>query len=96
MIRPDSYTTLLDATPTKLDEGRQAGGYCLLAGVMAAAFMFPAVGTIGLFFNRASDVVSGASGSSDGEPIQEVAPLQLIVGLDTSPAELSRTRPYYY
>ncbi|MGZ4510804.1 MAG: transglycosylase/D,D-transpeptidase PonA2 [Mycobacterium sp.] len=36
-------------------------GYCLLAGVMAAALMFPAFGTIGLFFNRASDVVSGAS-----------------------------------
>lgn len=36
-------------------------GYCLLAGVMAAALVFPAVGTMGLFFNRAADVVSGAS-----------------------------------
>src|SRR5689334_16235725 len=36
-------------------------GYCVLAGVMAAALMFPAAGTIGLFLNRASDVVSGAS-----------------------------------
>jgi membrane peptidoglycan carboxypeptidase len=36
-------------------------GLCLLAGVLAAAFMFPFVGGIGLMSNRASDVVANGS-----------------------------------
>jgi membrane peptidoglycan carboxypeptidase len=33
-------------------------GCCVLAGVVAAALMFPVAGGIGLLFNRASDVVA--------------------------------------
>ncbi len=36
-------------------------GYCLLAGVVAAALMFPVAGGIGLSFNRASDVVASGT-----------------------------------
>jgi membrane peptidoglycan carboxypeptidase len=36
-------------------------GCCLLAGVVAAALMFPVVGGIGLLFNRASDAVGDSS-----------------------------------
>jgi membrane peptidoglycan carboxypeptidase len=36
-------------------------GYCLLAGVLAAALMFPFVGGIGLMSNRAADVVANGS-----------------------------------
>src|SRR4029077_17716119 len=34
---------------------------CLLAGVLAAALMFPIAGAIGLLSNRASDVVANGS-----------------------------------
>lgn len=41
---------------------------CLLASVLAAAFMFPVVGGIGLMSNRASDVVAnGSAALVDGE-----------------------------
>ncbi|OBK71249.1 transglycosylase/D,D-transpeptidase PonA2 [Mycobacterium sp. 1274761.0] len=40
---------------------RKLAGCCLLAGVLVAAFMFPVVGSIGLFSNRASEVVAGGS-----------------------------------
>jgi membrane peptidoglycan carboxypeptidase len=36
-------------------------GYCLLAGVLAAALMFPFVGGVGLISNRAADVVANGS-----------------------------------
>ena len=36
-------------------------GWCLLAGVLAAALMFPVVGGVGLLSNRASDVVGESS-----------------------------------
>ncbi|MFV0495733.1 transglycosylase/D,D-transpeptidase PonA2 [Mycobacterium sp.] len=37
------------------------GGYCLLAGVLAAALMFPVAGGIGLMSNRASEIVANGS-----------------------------------
>src|SRR6201996_8559158 len=40
---------------------RKLAGCCLLAGVLAAALMFPVVGTVGMLSNRASDVVAGGS-----------------------------------
>ncbi len=41
---------------------------CLLASVLAAAFMFPVVGGFGLMSNRASDVVAnGSAALVDGE-----------------------------
>jgi membrane peptidoglycan carboxypeptidase len=43
-------------------------GCCLLAGVVAAALMFPTVGAVGLVSNRASDVVANGSAQLlDGE-----------------------------
>ncbi|PEG37383.1 penicillin-binding protein, partial [Mycolicibacterium agri] len=51
-----------------MSEGRPTGvliaklaGYCLLAGVVVAAMMFPLAGGVGLLSNRASDVVAGGS-----------------------------------
>jgi membrane peptidoglycan carboxypeptidase len=36
-------------------------GFCLLAGVVAAAMMFPVAGGLGLMSNRASEVVANGS-----------------------------------
>ena len=36
-------------------------GCCLLAGVLAAALMFPLAGGVGLLSNRASDIVANGS-----------------------------------
>ncbi len=51
-----------------MSEGRPAwgtasklAGYCLLAGVLSAALMFPFVGGIGLVSNQAADVVANGS-----------------------------------
>ena len=46
--------------PTSALVARLAG-CCLLAGVVAAALMFPVAGGIGLSFNRASDVVASGT-----------------------------------
>ena len=43
--------------PTSAKVAKLAG-CCLLAGLLAAALMFPVAGGIGLFFNRAFDVVA--------------------------------------
>jgi membrane peptidoglycan carboxypeptidase len=40
---------------------RRLAGCCLLAGVLAAALMFPLVGGIGLMSNQAADVVANGS-----------------------------------
>ncbi len=49
-----------EGPPTKATIARLAG-CCLLAGLVAAAMMFPVAGGIGLLFNRASDVVADDS-----------------------------------
>jgi membrane peptidoglycan carboxypeptidase len=46
--------------PTSAKVAKLAG-CCLLAGLVAAALMFPVAGGIGLFFNRAFDVVAADS-----------------------------------
>jgi membrane peptidoglycan carboxypeptidase len=46
--------------PTSVMVAKLAG-CCLLAGLLAAALMFPVAGGIGLFFNRAFDVVAADS-----------------------------------
>lgn len=46
--------------PTGVTVAKLAG-YCLLASVLVAALLFPAVGGIGLMSNRASDVVANGS-----------------------------------
>ena len=47
--------------PPTLTTVTRLAGCCVLAGVMAAALMFPLAGGIGLLFNRASDNVVGGS-----------------------------------
>ncbi len=49
-----------EGPPTKALIARLAG-CCLVAGLLAAAMMFPVAGGIGLLFNRASDVVADDS-----------------------------------
>jgi membrane peptidoglycan carboxypeptidase len=49
-----------ERVPTSAIVARLAG-HCLLAGLLAAALMFPVAGGIGLVFNRASDVVADES-----------------------------------
>src|SRR5687768_14978769 len=40
---------------------KQLAGCCVMAGVLAAALLFPLVGGIGLMSNRAADVVANGS-----------------------------------
>jgi membrane peptidoglycan carboxypeptidase len=47
--------------PTTLATVVKLGWCCLLAGVLAAALMFPLAGGVGLLSNRASDVVANGS-----------------------------------
>src|SRR3954464_8097507 len=57
----ESYSVgMSEGRPTRVTIMKLAG-CCLLAGVVAAAMMFPLAGGLGLVSNRASDIVANGS-----------------------------------
>ena len=60
-VKKDIYSvSMSEGRPAKVTVIKLAG-CCLLAGVVAAALMFPLAGGLGLASNRASDIVANGS-----------------------------------